>query len=686
VHSLLENAGCAGEDVRVHCTPGVTEAFKLRLTQLGITPVEIDTFPGHPYCNKIQQCFSGAFDGYDKVVLTDCDLFFLSKPAVSPEARFAGKVVDLPNPPLDVLQAIYNEAGVSPRGAVPVSCALAPQEQTYTSNLNGGFYVLDRSDLGLLGERWKTRAQWLLERPHLLGRSAMHVDQIALALALDELGIAVTPLKAEYNFPVHLPKERLEAMHPNGIACIHYHSHVLPGGAIKETGVAAVDRAVRIANGHIERIVGQHFDNALFWNWRYACFPELGSGIGSRGEILEYKRQLLSIALAPFRDARVLDIGCGDLETTKNLPLRHYTGADVSESALEIARRKRPEWQFIHATPDAIARESADAVLCLDVLIHQKTAAEYHNTLAALVAATGQRLIVSGFDGPPSLTSNITGYHEPLSASLRRFGVFNEILCIGKYRDVSLFVADKTPSGPNRHISDIPRNVFDVMAPLAPRPDLLLELMDESRRSFGFFTQTSIRALEYPWMVEQIAARGQGQKVLDIGAGVSPLPVVLARRGMRVDCVDAHPIVHNAHTRATWNEWGFFDYSTIHGGMRAFHQDILQFQPDEPYDVVYSLSVVEHMPRRVWERTIELSASWIKPGGRVILTVDVIPNTMDLWNMSEGKVVEPAGVHGTIEDLGKKMMAAGLHIEEATIRRSIPFSRTDVAFFVARRP
>jgi 2-polyprenyl-3-methyl-5-hydroxy-6-metoxy-1,4-benzoquinol methylase len=685
-HSLVRNGCCDPRDLRVHCLPGVTQNFRRTVGSLGVSLVEIEPFDGHAYCNKIQQCFSGAFEGYDTVVLTDCDLFFVDRPELPREGTFAGKVVDVPNPPLEDLRAIYDAAGVPLPGTVPVDCALSASEATYRTNLNGGFYVVDAAILPALGTRWKERALWLLDRLAMLGSHTAHVDQVAMSLALYDLGIEVTPLTARTNFPAHLPVERLRTLNVPSIDVLHYHSHVLPGGQLGTTGLANIDTVIARANASIEAIIGENMDNLLFWNWRYACFPHLGSGVGSRGETLEYKKQLLAGAVRPFREKAVLDVGCGDLETSKALDLRDYQGMDVSAAALEIAQSKRPDWRFTQGNlADETAAPRADLVLCLDVLIHQKRREEYEGLVSALISSARERLIVSGYERPPTHRSNIVGFHEPLSTTLRKSGAFSEVFEIGSYRDVSVIVADKRPTGPARHRNDITPAVLDAMLPMVARPDLLLETMDTSRQHLGFFTQTAIRAIEYPWIIEKLAGSAAGARVLDIGSGVSPIPLMLADRGLRVDCVDAHPTVMSLEQRMTWNEWGFLDYAQLNPKIRSFHTDILAFAPTEPYDAIYSISVVEHMPRTIWERTLQLAASWLKPSGALFLTVDVTPGTHKLWNLSEGKIVDQVDNHGAVEDLGVTLIRSGLRLDEAFLRENIPHSRTDVGFFVARR-
>ena len=59
-------------------------------------------------------------------------------------------------------------------------------------------------------------------------------------------------------------------------------------------------------------------------------------------------------------------------------------------------------------------------------------------------------------------------------------------------------------------------------------PQLLEELVDLSRSHFGWFSKCPSRAFEYPWVFNEIGDV-VGENVLDIGAGVSPLPLLLAQ-------------------------------------------------------------------------------------------------------------------------------------------------------------
>lgn len=683
VHSILNNVKCDPNDIKVHCLPDVTGAFRSLLHNLKIDIIDIEPFEGnHPYCNKIEQCFSPALLRYDKVILMDCDLFFLSKPILSDQIEFAAKVVDMPLPPLDILMEVYQKAKIPLPREVPVDCALSDEDMTFEHNLNGGVYYIDSSILDRLGITWKNSTHWLLSTGVDLGEYKNHVDQIAMGLALDKLGINVQSLSAQTNFPVHLPKERIRNLDAGEISVLHYHSSLLPNGQIKFTGVPKVDAAIGKANDEIEAIIREGYDNVLFWNFQYNLFPELGSGIRSRGETLAYKRDRLANSIEGFLDKKAIDVGCGDLETTKEFKFQYYTGYDLSLVALNIAQKKRPDWSFVQGSISNHLREAADLVICLDVLLHQKTPKEYQNLLSALVQVTRKRLIVSGYDAPPSSDhiSNICFYHEPLSKSLKETGVFNEILEVGQYRGISLFVADKVETGVLLHKNDLPVDVFDQIIPIAKRKDLLRLAIDISRKHLGFYTKTSIRAVEYPWILERLLELETGSEIIDIGSGISPLPIILSDKGYYVNCVDNHSNIRTYDKQSEWNEWGFLDYSQISSNLKSFNIDILKFRPGKRVDAIYSVSVLEHMPRSIWEQTLKRTAKWLRPGGVLLLTLDLQPESDSLWNLSEDKEVDLPDEHGTLKELLNVLVKLNFDISEFLVQREIPYSRTDVAF------
>lgn len=215
--------------------------------------------------------------------------------------------------------------------------------------------------------------------------------------------------------------------------------------------------------------------------------------------------------------------------------------------------------------------------------------------------------------------------------------------------------------------------------------DVLRELVSTARASLGFFTSHFPHTLNYPWIVERVLSLPTGSRVLDIGAGVSPVPLMLARRGMRVTCIDSHPVVRTFPVGPDWNEWGYLDYSVLDPGIRSIHGSVLEHEPQDDYDAIYSISVLAHMTRSVREQALERTWRWLRPGGRLLLAIDMIPASDFLWNRSGGKVVEPLIQHGTSQDVLEQLHSLGMVTPEQVILRCVRSSRTDLLLIQAEK-
>jgi hypothetical protein len=71
---------------------------------------------------------------------------------------------------------------------------------------------------------------------------------------------------------------------------------------------------------------------------------------------------------------------------------------------------------------------------------------------------------------------------------------------------------------------------------------------------------------------------------------------------------------------------------------------------------------------------------WLAKKGRLLLTIDLVPGTQNLWNFSEGQEVEPTDVHGNVTDLLNHLRKVGFTPSETFTREKIPQSRTDLLF------
>jgi SAM-dependent methyltransferase len=195
----------------------------------------------------------------------------------------------------------------------------------------------------------------------------------------------------------------------------------------------------------------QTFDNREFWEKRYTTDLKLGSGAGSRGEFVEYKRRLLRQMIEEFYPRSILDVGCGDIEATKDLPFSgEYTGIDLSPSIVARNRTLRPAWNFIVGDfLDIIGRDQlkADLVICFDVLIHQHDDETYRDFVRELVNASREVVVINGFESLPrrGRVSRNTAYHEPITHTITKLGV-GQMKIIEPFRNSLIVQINKRPA------------------------------------------------------------------------------------------------------------------------------------------------------------------------------------------------------------------------------------------------
>jgi len=170
------------------------------------------------------------------------------------------------------------------------------------------------------------------------------------------------------------------------------------------------------------------FDNGIYWDRRYKDNPLLGSGVGSRGENLLHKRNIIESFLQATMPETILDVGCGDHEVLRYIDhLPGYTGVDISAVAVGDNIRRFPNRRFEcldFVSCAAAQRLRSDVVLCLEVLIHQHRREAYYGLVKNLVASAAKGGLVSAymFDPRPDISSDIIAWHEPITGTLYRAG------------------------------------------------------------------------------------------------------------------------------------------------------------------------------------------------------------------------------------------------------------------------
>ncbi|MBS7530825.1 methyltransferase domain-containing protein [Hazenella sp. IB182353] len=235
--------------------------------------------------------------------------------------------------------------------------------------------------------------------------------------------------------------------------------------------------------------------------------------------------------------------------------------------------------------------------------------------------------------------------------------------------------------------ADVTEEVLSVLRDKSSNQQLLDTLIYLSRLYLGFFVKHTPRAYEYVWLIEKIGDP-RGKKILDIGAGITPLPIYLAYQGAEVYTVDFSEM-HDwfEADRSHWFEWGYVDYQHVHANIFSYQKNILDMHfPNQYFDVIYSISVIEHMAahdrRHLWNKMNK----WLKDDQHLLLTLDLIKDTEQLHNYYLDLLIEESAIHGSIHDL-KTELERGFKIKEIDYMKEIPFleQNIDIAMLVGNK-
>lgn len=154
------------------------------------------------------------------------------------------------------------------------------------------------------------------------------------------------------------------------------------------------------------------------------------------------------------------------------------------------------------------------------------------------------------------------------------------------------------------------------------RRALPLELSTLLYGSFSIQTNNTFRAYEYPWAFE-VGQIERGQRVFEIGGGLSGFQFVLARAGCQVVNVDPG-------MEAKGKGWPC-DPARMKRLNRALLSSVelrnttvrdAALEP-ESFDRAFSISVLEHLPESEIEDVMRAVYASLKPGGRFVITTDL---------------------------------------------------------------
>jgi 2-polyprenyl-3-methyl-5-hydroxy-6-metoxy-1,4-benzoquinol methylase len=682
VLTLVKIAKVSGSRIYIHMT-AKNPSFERLISEYGVNIVYVQPWGDKKYCNKLAQLDTPALLKADYVFLCDADICIVEDlTTIASLEKVAGKIVDFDNPSLEQLKQIYNQFKIP---FPEVSGDTLNAKPTFAGNFNGGLYGVPGKYLKKFGDKWKEYATEILKNQQinaLLKEKMIHVDQIAFSLALNVLKLPYQLLPYEMNCPAHLKDfEALGRKLKTSPSVIHYHSNLTTTGLLGDVKLDKVQTVIK----QINTVLSQSFNNELFWNYRYSTNPELGSDVGSRGEVAEYKYKLLKmIGIEAQKD--VLDVGCGDLEILGKFNIQNYTGVDVSTEALHRAKQKYPDSSFYSYVSQQDSIQAPDMVICLDVALHQPSFDDYHKLINFIAGKAIKNLVVSGYDAP-SDKSHMCFFYESLKESLMAQGKFKHVFKIAEYRNLSVYFADAgdlsklDQAVPN----DIANQEIELYLSKYPiNQDQLLSAVVASRKAFGWFTKHCPRMIEYPWILDKFSYDMTGLKIVDFGAGITPLPIMFAQRNAKVFTIDNNQTIRQKQDLLKANEWGFFDYAALSGGVISINKTFDESSFDSSsLDVFYSISVIEHMPAMHRRSVLANAAQALKVGGKVFLSIDLCKGLEDLWNMAAGQVVEEPQNHGNLESLLVELKNVGLIVTESQVIRLPDVERVDLALISA---
>lgn len=161
--------------------------------------------PESPHCNKIIPFFES--HSTDFVVVCDTDLFFVSDPSeIFRSERYRAPPNNHCNPPPHIFQQILARSGLGRKYRPGV--ALFPGNdglrETHINNISAGLVISPSDRSNVLAGAWMKWAKWLVENREILGDWHVHVDQVAFALALEDLDEDVEFLPPQVNTILHL--------------------------------------------------------------------------------------------------------------------------------------------------------------------------------------------------------------------------------------------------------------------------------------------------------------------------------------------------------------------------------------------------------------------------------------------------------------------------------------------------
>jgi ubiquinone/menaquinone biosynthesis C-methylase UbiE len=135
-----------------------------------------------------------------------------------------------------------------------------------------------------------------------------------------------------------------------------------------------------------------------------------------------------------------------------------------------------------------------------------------------------------------------------------------------------------------------------------------------------------IKGFDYPWLLTSHNWR-KGEKVLDVGPAYSWIPAYIQKKyGCEVWAVDdfGSSVGDNFWLRNRLPQKHIKDNPNVKFVLERLGDPVKSSLPLEYFDVVYSLSVLEHVPQQIMPDVWRHMGSLLKPGGEMLHAVDML--------------------------------------------------------------
>jgi len=157
------------------------------------------------------------------------------------------------------------------------------------------------------------------------------------------------------------------------------------------------------------------------------------------------------------------------------------------------------------------------------------------------------------------------------------------------------------------------------------------------------------RQWEYPYAVENINSMGRSPlRMAVVGGGRGALAWYLAQKGHKVTVYDLNYLWDDQGNADVENQ--FFSFARAHGFEADFGSVFNIPAEDETFDVVTCISVVEHI---LWkEYAIKEMLRVLKPGGKLILTYDLVLTDTSKQEASRVEIFTPQAIRDFLKKFG----------------------------------